>query len=210
MVATKNIGISFNTQRVLPFISAVIPVGVDLKKFSPDLSKKTPFPSVLSVGTLSGRKRGHHLIQIFKKHVVKKNSNAELWVVHKGPQQNNSKNIKFFEHVSEEKLVELYQQAWVYCSPSSYEGFGVPYIEAMACGTPVICTPNDGANELFRQHGNLLIYPIDKLGSHLSALLNDKIALTKMRETGINFVRRFDVQLVAKQYLQQYEKLLQG
>ena len=50
-----------------------------------------------------------------------------------------------------ERLIELYQQAWLFCLPSSYEGFGVPYIEAMSCGTPVVATPNAGAREVLEE-----------------------------------------------------------
>ncbi len=47
-----------------------------------------------------------------------------------------------------EKLCELYQRAWILCLPSTYEGFGVPYIEAMASGTVAVASPNPGAKEI--------------------------------------------------------------
>jgi glycosyltransferase involved in cell wall biosynthesis len=42
----------------------------------------------------------------------------------------------------------LYRRAWVFASPSTYEGFGLPYLEAMASGTPVVATPNVGSVEV--------------------------------------------------------------
>ena len=53
--------------------------------------------------------------------------------------QNKYKNqIHFLDYVSDEQLPELYAKASVFVYPSFYEGFGLPPLEAMACGTPVI------------------------------------------------------------------------
>ena len=52
--------------------------------------------------------------------------------------ENISDRVKFVGQVDEEHLVELYQGALAHLCPSLYEGFGLPNLEAMACGTPVL------------------------------------------------------------------------
>ncbi len=47
--------------------------------------------------------------------------------------------------LSDDELADEYGRAWVFCLPSSYEGFGIPYAEAMTAGLPVVATPNVGA-----------------------------------------------------------------
>ena len=49
--------------------------------------------------------------------------------------------VKRLGRVSDEELARLYARAWVFCLPSSYEGFGIPYAEAMSAGLPVVATP---------------------------------------------------------------------
>ncbi|MDO8514951.1 MAG: glycosyltransferase family 1 protein [bacterium] len=55
---------------------------------------------------------------------------------------------KILGFVETEELVKLYNQARVYVQPSVYEGFGLPILEAMACGTPVICGKNSSLQEI--------------------------------------------------------------
>lgn len=57
-------------------------------------------------------------------------------------------NIRFLGFVETKELVKLYNQARVYVQPSIYEGFGLPVLEAMACGTPVICGSNSSLIEI--------------------------------------------------------------
>ena len=59
--------------------------------------------------------------------------------------------VKVFPRLPEADLQDLYRRAWVFCLPSTYEGFGIPYIEAMASGTPVVATRNAGALEGHRE-----------------------------------------------------------
>ena len=56
--------------------------------------------------------------------------------------------VTYCTGIAEAELVRLFQQSWVYASPSVYEGFGLPYLEAMACGTAVVASPNPGSREL--------------------------------------------------------------
>lgn len=63
-----------------------------------------------------------------------------------GVQDDNLISIRGFVETNE--LVELYNQAKVYVQPSVYEGFGLPVLEAMACGTPVICGKNSSLQEI--------------------------------------------------------------
>ena len=56
--------------------------------------------------------------------------------------------VVFHTGLADGELAALYRRAWVYASPSTYEGFGLPYVEAMACGVPVVATPNPGSLEV--------------------------------------------------------------
>jgi glycosyltransferase involved in cell wall biosynthesis len=59
-------------------------------------------------------------------------------------------------HVSAEDLIVLYQHAAVLAMPSMYEGFGLPVIEAMACGTPVVASDNSALREIVAGDGLLV------------------------------------------------------
>jgi glycosyltransferase involved in cell wall biosynthesis len=65
-----------------------------------------------------------------------------------GPQGEPAPGVTYHTGISDEELASLYRRAWVYASPSTYEGFGLPYLEAMACGTAVVATPNPGSREV--------------------------------------------------------------
>jgi len=134
-----------NTLRYFPGVQAFIPCGVDSGTFRPG-GEKSPQPSVLFVGGITGKKRGWLMLKTFREQIRSVVPGAELWVVSGEPVE--EEGVRFFGKVDTATLVRLYQSAWVFCMPSSYEGFGVPYVEAMACGTPAVATFNDGAREV--------------------------------------------------------------
>jgi glycosyltransferase involved in cell wall biosynthesis len=70
-------------------------------------------------------------------------------------------NIEYYRIPSQEELKELYSKcdAWLFASET--EGFGLPILEAMACGTPVIGTPAGAAPELLAGGGGILVKPKD-------------------------------------------------
>ena len=69
-----------------------------------------------------------------------------------GPPGVDAPGITYYTGIGDAELASLYRRAWVYASPSTYEGFGLPYIEAMACGTAVLATPNAGSREVIGAH----------------------------------------------------------
>jgi len=72
----------------------------------------------------------------------------------------NNENIKFFGRVSDDKLIELYSNALCFVYPSLYEGFGIPPLEAQACGCPVVLSDIPVFREVY---GNSAMYfnPLD-------------------------------------------------
>ncbi len=85
-----------------------------------------------------------------------------------------SERVKFLGYVPYKKLPELLNQAIAFVFPSQWEGFGLPVLEAMACGTPVI-TSNAGAIPEVGSDATLCIPPndISALTSALTELLHD-------------------------------------
>src|SRR5262249_231102 len=145
LLADERVAISRNTQKYIPFIKHVIPCGVDLRAFTPGVARSAR-PALLFVGTMHGRKRGAMLLEMFRATIKPAVPEAAFWAVCENKVE--GEGIKWFGRIPTPELIELYRTAWVFCLPSTYEGFGVPYIEAMACGAPVVASPNVGAVEV--------------------------------------------------------------
>lgn len=165
------VAVSQSTARENPFVSNVIPHGVDDRLFTPCPREKSAEPSVLFVGTLSGRKRGSFLVDGFVTTIRARFPTAELTVV--GDRGPSHPGVTYVTGVSDTELASLYRRAWVYASPSTYEGFGLPYLEAMACGTPVVATQNPGSTEVLEDGRYGLIADDDEFVETVAALLGD-------------------------------------
>lgn len=135
------------------------------------LCQRSARPSVLFVGTWRGRKRGALLRDEFVRHVLAAHPDAELWCASDVCEQ--SESVRWIQTPTDEELEQLYRRAWVFCLPSKYEGFGLPYVEAMARGLPVVATPNPGSRFITRDGRDGLLVPDAALGGALTALLGD-------------------------------------
>lgn len=192
--------VSADTNRYFPKPNVVIPNGVDLSAFTPSIQSKSKNPSILFIGMLDSRKRGRELLDVFSKQIRTRIPNAELWIVRDSTPL-NVPGVTVFGSVSQELLIQLYQSAWCFCLPSLYEGFGVPYIEAMACGTPVVASPNPGALEVTKDGQYGLIANLPNLGDELIRLLDDTDLQKYMSDLALDYVQRFDIDKIAQRYL---------
>src|SRR5262245_10139324 len=123
-------------------LTSVVDNGVDFDVFFP--GEKSPGPRILYVGTWEGRKRGQWMFELFVKRIQPRIPAAELiFVADRCPEHAGVTLVRFPEDGA---LAALYREAWVFACPSSYEGFGIPYLEALASGTAVIASPNSGAD----------------------------------------------------------------
>jgi glycosyltransferase involved in cell wall biosynthesis len=146
-----------------------LPPGFDLPPLQ-SLDRMDP-PTVLFVGTWGGRKRGQMLHAAFMRDVLPRIPEARLVMVSEycepGP------GVEFIARPSDDELAQLYTSAWVFCLPSSYEGFGIPYLEAMAYGTPVVATRNEGSQFILDGGRYGLLVGEEELGGRIAALLLD-------------------------------------
>ena len=186
------------TRRNVPGIDHVIPNSVDGRLFYADNTPKSANPSILFVGTMDGRKRGRKLLQIFQARIRPALPDAELWLV--ADQVVNAPGVVSIHKPDDASLADLYRKAWVLCLPSTYEGFGIPYIEAMACGTPVVATPNDGARALLEDGKWGLLAHVEVLGSTLLSMLQDASGRQRLANLGLQRAGAFTQDRVASAY----------
>jgi glycosyltransferase involved in cell wall biosynthesis len=79
--------------------------------------------------------------------------------------------VRFFDHVPDEDLPLFYNAAAVCAMPSLYEGFGLPVVEAVACGTPVVCSDRASLAELAGDGVTLTPPTVDGFVAALNAVL---------------------------------------
>lgn len=107
-------------------------------------------------------------------------------------QLNLRDRVKFAGYLPEEELPLWYAAATVFVFPSIYEGFGMPPLEAMACGTPVITSNTSSLPEVVGDAG-LMVAPTDTIGlaEAIRRVLVDADLRAELRQRGLARARRF-------------------
>jgi glycosyltransferase involved in cell wall biosynthesis len=196
VAADEAVVVSENSRRWTPWVRRVIPNGVDLTRFRP--GERSQNPSILFVGTYGRRKRGKLLADVFEREVIETVPNAELWMVAEDAPPR--RGITVFGRISDDELASLYGRAWLFCLPSSYEGFGIPYVEAMAAGCPVVATRNPGAVEVTRRGRDGVLADDSSLGQSLVSMLTSPADREHFAREGLRRAQDFDLRCIVEAY----------
>jgi len=126
--------------------------------------------------------------------------------IHAAAQQSPfASDIRMLGFVADEQLPDLYRAAEVFVYPSLYEGFGMPPVEAMACGCPVISSTRGSLGEVV---GNAaaIVDPdnIDSISSVLGLLAGDAAVRERFRQAGLARAKQFDWNRTARETLSLY------
>ncbi len=176
-------------------------------------------PYVLAVGTLEPRKNYPGLIRAFARARQQARLPHALVIVgRKGwvyepifaavDALNLHEDVLFPGFVPDEDLPALYSAADVLVTPSFYEGFGLPALEAMACGTPAIVSDVSSLPEVVGDAG-LRIDPRDEdgLADAIARVLQDSALRAALRQAGVARARQFTWEGAARELLAVYAHL---
>lgn len=119
--------------------------------------------------------------------------------------------VRFTGYVPDEDLPLWYNAASVFTFPSLYEGFGMPVVEAMACGTPVVVANSSSLPEAVGEAG-LLFDPQNaaKLTDRLTAVLHNPDLAATMRDKGLIQARQFNWEKAGRETAEVYRKAMTG
>ena len=120
-------------------------------------------------------------------------------------------DVLFPGYVAPEELPLLYNAAGLFVYPSLFEGFGLPVLEAMACGTPVICSNVSSLPEVAGDAA-LLVAPDDEggLAETMLRAWEDRALRLDMAARGLSRARSFTWERTAFQTVQTYERALEA
>jgi glycosyltransferase involved in cell wall biosynthesis len=175
----------------------------------------TTDPFILFVGTMYRRRRVADLIRAFDI-VAAKRSDVRLILVGSDPDREAAHGllsaaaadrVTLLPHVEESALRSLYQACTASVYLSEYEGFGLPVIEAMACGAPVVTSSTASLPEVAGDAA--LAVPLDDVASlagALSRILGDPTLVADLRERGRLQADRFRWDRTARQILTALEQ----
>jgi len=119
--------------------------------------------------------------------------------------------VRFLGRVSELELITLYSLADVFAFPSFFEGFGIPPLEAMACGAPVI-TSNTSSLPEVAGDAAILVDPHDThaIADAITRVLEDEQLREELRQKGYLQAQRYTWYRSAGKMLSVYQKLYRG
>jgi glycosyltransferase involved in cell wall biosynthesis len=181
------------------------------------------FPFILSLGTLEPRKNFAGLIEAYALMRGKRQGMVDRglklviaggkgWLYDKIFARVEELGLKdkviFPGFIADEDLPALYNLAELFVFPSLYEGFGLPPLEAMACGTPVVTSDRPSLPEVVREAG-LMVEATDSeaLAEAMERVLADKDLRREMRERGLKQAQKFTWEAAAGKLLDVYNRL---
>ncbi len=180
------------------------------------LGIRTPY--FLSVSCNAERKNTHQLLTAYLK-LCQKNPKNDLVLVWGNPpafivqmieNSGYKHRVHFVSNISDEQLALLYNGATAMVFPSSYEGFGLPILEAMACGCPAVTCKNSSLTEV---GGDAAIYLESSGSEHIFEQLanfeNELYDSQELKQKTIHQASKFNWAHTALSYIEIYQKHLE-
>jgi len=168
----------------------VVSEGVDLTRFCPAPSEEDGTRFVLFVGAQDPRKNLDGLLLAWERVT----DAAQLWIA--GCDGPSTARVRYLGETDDARLVSLYRGCALFVMPSFYEGFGLPLLEAMACGAPVAAAC---AGSLPEVGGEVAAYFDPKDPDDMGRVLDQ--ALKSPRPGGVERAREFTWARAARQVL---------
>lgn len=219
-------------KKSLPSLSNLeaINLGVDYNKFSSyssSAAKNEDF--ILSVGALKNRKGYHISIPAFaeakksyskpiKYYIIGSQDNRRYFDLLKEiiRKYNLEDSVKFFDNLTDEELIKFYHRSLFFLlTPvnhnNDFEGFGLVYLEAGACGKAVIGSLDCGAEDAVQDGRTGILVPqndIEKTGEAISALLKNLGLAEKFGKEGRIFAQKMSWENTIRNYLRIYKDAL--
>lgn len=211
--------------RLIPLKNTqTVHLGIDSSKFQKsDLVSAEKI--IFSVGELK-RRKGYHISIPAMARVKEKYPDFKYYIV--GRQDNRGffnqleklvkecgleDNVVFLERISDEELANLYRKSVLFLLTSvniglHFEGFGLVYLEANACGKPVIGTYNCGAEDIIINNYNGFLVPQNDIGTTAQMvlkILDNPVLAKKMGERGIERAKEMSWNNTVEKYLEIYQ-----
>lgn len=195
-----------------------VPLAYDEKHFKPCEGKKNSY--FLCLGRPDIHKNLDRVISAFQK-ISACEEDIELWIV--GPQDKRympklvaqanharvGKRIRFLDYVPYEHLPALLSDAIALTFPSLWEGFGLPALEAMACGTPVITSNISSLPEVVGDAAILIDpYNVDELADAMRMVSTDSQLRRRMSLAGLERASQFSWEKTGRQTAEVLERFL--
>jgi len=206
---------TFNISRNKIF---TIPLGVNINFFqTPPTYKKENY--LLFLGSLNPRKNIKGVIEAF--YMLLNKIPHQLWIV--GGRFDIFKNdepcqlvkfipadrIKLKGYLRDREIIELYRKATLFVFPSLYEGFGLPPLEAMACGCPVVVSNVASLPEVCGDAAYYVDpYDVESIAKGIYRVLTDENLRNSLIQKGLERARLFTWEKTAQQILKVFEKVL--
>jgi glycosyltransferase involved in cell wall biosynthesis len=179
-----------------------------------------PEQYILFVGTIEPRKNLPTLIRAFHELIGKYKAQADLAIVGKQGWLYDQvyqlvgdlgleKRVRFLGRVPSADLPHLYNASQMLVLPSYYEGFGLPPLEAMACGVPVVVSESSAIPEVVGDAGlRVACEDVEGFTVAMWRLLTDESLRTDMIAKGLKRVRCFSWERAARETLEVYRRVV--
>lgn len=177
-------------------------------------------PYILAVGRLDPRKNLLRLIEAFN--LIKKGGQVahKLVIIGKPDYRSheieqalveNRQDIIMAGYVPNDELAAFYSAASVFVYPTIFEGFGLPCLEAMSCGCPVVSSRTSSIPEVVGDAAILVDpYQVSEIAAAMKKVIADPLLSAALKRKGTEQAKKFDWETTARRTLAVYEKAYAG